>query len=615
MRMKIEPDLIDHSFRCVRLLSPKARISYFTAIFLQSLISLLDLLGLALIMKVILNYESNSTTNSNSVMNTFSFFDQFINKYNPNFVLLVVVGVFLLKGALALLLHSAVVHIMKLETIRLVKRLLRLIFTNRTSQYRNLTTQDISFSVQNATEITFKETLVPISIIISDTVLVFLISLNLFFSAKILFFPTLIYFLVIFLSLRKFEKRTIGNAYKSQWRSEVESRTYIDETASSLRELYVSSQLDWMLQKIQNSRKKGIRAGAVVSIAQLRPKYFYEMTFFGGIGILVAILMQSGKQEMIVSLLALFAISASRLIPSLLRLQFYLGIIQKSSEQSSRVFEILDSENVYGNSKIADTTFFGSSRSLESFYPEIKVRNLTFSYELNEEVKTITNLTFDVSPGEMIALVGPSGSGKSTIVDLILGYQKPDSGSVEISGMDPRSSFECWPGKVAYVPQRVTIYQGSLYSNVAVGNSNSADENSRNKVVELLDKVGLSEFLITLSDGLDTYLLDLGSNLSGGQIQRIGIARALYSNPMVIVFDESTSALDSYSENEIMELLLSFKQEKTMIFVAHRLSTIKTADRIFYVNKGVVEAEGTFRELRDLVPDFNRQVEILNVND
>jgi len=140
------------------------------------------------------------------------------------------------------------------------------------------------------------------------------------------------------------------------------------------------------------------------------------------------------------------------------------------------------------------------------------------------------------------------------------------------------------------------------------------DEASREKVVELLKIVGLTEFLFDLSNGIDTQLSEMGSNLSGGQIQRIGIARALHSNPKIIVLDESTSALDSYSESEIMDLLLSFRGEKTMIFVAHRLSTIKTADRIFYVNNGVIEAKGTFTELRDLVPDFNRQVEILNIN-
>jgi ATP-binding cassette subfamily C protein len=250
----------------------------------------------------------------------------------------------------------------------------------------------------------------------------------------------------------------------------------------------------------------------------------------------------------------------------------------------------------------------------DRFQPEITVRQLTFSYEINDEVKTITDLNFEIKPGEVIALVGPSGSGKSTIVDLILGYQSPGSGSVQISGLNPRIAFEKWPGNVAYVPQRVTIYQGSLFSNIAVGDSNSLDEASREKVVELLKIVGLTEFLFDLSNGIDTQLSEMGSNLSGGQIQRIGIARALHSNPKIIVLDESTSALDSYSESEIMDLLLSFRGEKTMIFVAHRLSTIKTADRIFYVNNGVIEAKGTFTELRDLVPDFNRQVEILNIN-
>jgi ABC-type bacteriocin/lantibiotic exporter with double-glycine peptidase domain len=608
------PDLLTHIIRCARLLSPRARISYTLAIFFQSFISLLDLIGLALIMKVILSYQTSNTTNPISGFNIFPIMDQIIYQFDLNYLLLIVVCVFILKGILALLLHSVVVHIMERETMRLVKRLLELIFANRTSRFRKLTTQDISFSIQNATEIVFKETLVPMSIIISDGVLIFLISLNLFFSAKILFFPMISYFFLIFLALRSFEKRSLGQAYKSQWTSEVQSRSYIDETASSLRELYASSKLNWMLEKIQESRKIGIRAGAIASIAQLRPKYFYEMAFFGGIGIMAYVSIYLKKDELIISLLALFVISASRMIPSLLRLQFYLGLIQKSNEQSARVFEILDTEFEKGTPLHSKSSCVDSPEVFDRFQPEITVRQLTFSYEINDEVKTITDLNFEIKPGEVIALVGPSGSGKSTIVDLILGYQSPGSGSVQISGLNPRIAFEKWPGNVAYVPQRVTIYQGSLFSNIAVGDSNSLDEASREKVVELLKIVGLTEFLFDLSNGIDTQLSEMGSNLSGGQIQRIGIARALHSNPKIIVLDESTSALDSYSESEIMDLLLSFRGEKTMIFVAHRLSTIKTADRIFYVNNGVIEAKGTFTELRDLVPDFNRQVEILNIN-
>jgi ABC-type multidrug transport system fused ATPase/permease subunit len=608
------PDLLVHVTRCARLLTPMARVAYVATIFFQSLISLLDLVGLALIMKIVLNFDTSDETDPKSGFSFFSQLDRIIYELDLNFLLIAVVSVFVLKGVLALLLHSIVVRIMARETLRLVRRLLLLIFENRTGRFRRLTTQDISFAIQNATEITFKETLVPMSIIISDAVLIFLISLNLFFSAKILFFPMVIYFLVIFLSLRNFERRSTSQAYRAQWVSEVQSRTNIDETVSSLRELYASSQLGWMLEKILESRRVGIRAGAIVSIAQLRPKYFYEMAFFGGIGIMALISAFSGREEAIISLLALFAISASRLIPSLLRLQFYLGVIQKSKEQSARVFEILDADSGLVSQLGSPHSDSDANGVSDCFEPKITVSKLTFSYEIEDEAKTISDLTFEVKPGEMIALVGPSGSGKSTIVDLVLGYQTPDTGSVLISGLDPRTAFKKWPGKIAYVPQRVTIYQGSLFSNVAVGESNDLVDVSRVKVVELLKKVGLTEFLSDLSNGIDTPLSEMGSNLSGGEIQRIGIARALYSEPEVLVLDESTSALDSYSESEIMELLLSFKKEKTLIFVAHRLSTIKTADRVFYVNNGVIEGEGTFMELRERVPDFNRQVEILSTD-
>jgi ABC-type bacteriocin/lantibiotic exporter with double-glycine peptidase domain len=163
------------------------------------------------------------------------------------------------------------------------------------------------------------------------------------------------------------------------------------------------------------------------------------------------------------------------------------------------------------------------------------------------------------------------------------------------------------------VPQNISIFDASLYENVAIG-SELSDEPSRSRVASLLVSVGLGELLNELEKGIDTNLGEMGSVLSGGQIQKIGIARALFSNPQILIFDESTSSLDSISESEIMDLLLSLRTEKTLIFVAHRLSTIKTVDRILYVNAGVIEAEGNFTELRSKVANFDTQVKLLDLS-
>jgi ABC-type multidrug transport system fused ATPase/permease subunit len=182
---------------------------------------------------------------------------------------------------------------------------------------------------------------------------------------------------------------------------------------------------------------------------------------------------------------------------------------------------------------------------------------------------------------------------------------------VLISGLAPRNCFLEWPGSVAYVPQNVTIYNGSLFANVAIGVPVGLESSER--VQHLLEKVGLGEFLENLERGLESELSEMGSSLSGGQIQRIGIARALFTDPGILVFDESTSSLDSSSENAIMKYLLSFKGDKTIIVIAHRLSTIQSADRIIYLSEGRVMAEGDFDSLQKFLPQFKEQVSLLNV--
>jgi ATP-binding cassette subfamily C protein len=357
----------------------------------------------------------------------------------------------------------------------------------------------------------------------------------------------------------------------------------------------------------------GTTAGAKISIGQLRPKYFYEIALLGGVGVIALVTSLSGNSTDALTFLTLFIVSASRMIPSLLRIQFYLSIFQKSKEQTHKIFEILRTMNptdfIDHRSKILHAP---PANSLE-FTADISIKNLYFSYNETLEKPTIEDISLTIAHGQTVAIVGSSGAGKSTLVDLLLGYQQPTSGEILISGLEPRKCFQTWPGKVAYVPQKVSLYSGSIYGNIAVGLSDKPSAYRTTEVESLLSQVGLQDFLKSLPKGMDSEVSEFGSNLSGGQTQRIGIARALFSNPSILVFDESTSSLDSTSEDAIMRFLLSYKGKKTMIFVAHRLSTIRTADRIIYLKAGKFIAEGNFETLQELVPEFKQQVSILNV--
>ena len=605
---KIKSNYFVHIRHCLRLLSKRARVFYFVLLFAQVCIAALDLVGLALIMQIVLGMQGASSGVAKVTSVFFSPLDEFLKNSNPETLLLVIVLVFIAKGMIAIGLHTLNVKLVANETSKLMLRLIRKLSDRRTTHFKKLTIQDISYILYNATEMVFRETLVPFSIILADLVLLVLISINLFLNVERLFLPTVAYFFLIFLYLRIKETRSTSHAYKVQLDGEIRSRQLVIETFASLRELYSSDKLSLFISKVSETRNKGINAGSVISISQLRPKYFYEMALFGGLG-LIAFVSHSGKdQALLLTYLTFFLVSSSRAIPSLLRIQYYLGIFNKAAKQSNQIFDVLRIDEIDSSVHSEQPAPISGDTSKERFTPEIKMIGVSFSYKDNNEAALIDRLTLNISCGEMVAIVGPSGAGKSTVVDLLLGYLEPISGTIEISGTSPRQAFRSWPGKVSYVPQKVTVYEDSLYFNVSLDSEDSATSEKIQKVVGLLERVGLGDYVGALSNGVHSQLSEFGNNLSGGQIQRIGIARALFSDPEIIIFDESTSSLDSTSESLIMELIGSYKHTKTIILIAHRLSTIRNSDKVFYLDSGKITGVGTFDELRKLLPDFDNQV-------
>jgi ABC-type multidrug transport system fused ATPase/permease subunit len=244
------------------------------------------------------------------------------------------------------------------------------------------------------------------------------------------------------------------------------------------------------------------------------------------------------------------------------------------------------------------------------FNPLIEVSELGFTYP-GAKHPVITNISLTVNPGDIMALVGPSGSGKTTLVDLILGLIRPNSGSVKISSESPEHAIKGFPGAISYVPQEVEIFPTTLRRNLAMGFDERKIPDSC--FWAALEAAQLDEFVLALPNGLDTHLSMSGINLSGGQKQRLGIARALFTNPRVLVLDESTSALDSNTESQIVKTIQALAGDITVIIIAHRLSSIKDLEMIYYIGNGQVLGKGNFQKLKDLVPEFAYQANLMSL--
>jgi len=260
-----------------------------------------------------------------------------------------------------------------------------------------------------------------------------------------------------------------------------------------------------------------------------------------------------------------------------------LPIITKGFESISSIGEILSADDVENNVGKSD---------VPTLHGEYDFSDIHFSYDNDQHL--LRGLNLHVNAGETIAIVGESGSGKSTLMNLVLGFNFPNSGTVKVDGNDiTKINLHEYRKHLAVVPQNSVLFTGTIRENITYGMKNVSDETLK----KVLDAALLSDFIGKLPQGVDTPLEEHGANLSGGQRQRLSIARALIRNPDVIIFDEATSALDTISEKEIQEAINNLSKDKTTFIVAHRLSTIRNADRIAVIKEGICCEIGTYDEL------------------
>jgi ABC-type bacteriocin/lantibiotic exporter with double-glycine peptidase domain len=392
----------------------------------------------------------------------------------------------------------------------------------------------------------------------------------------------------------------------------INSYRLIFELFDNYREVFVKNKVESYEERIFSSRKIVASSMAEQQFLPTIGKYVIESSV-----ILLGLFVSAYQFLMYdaitaISALTIFLAAGSRFAPLVMRMQQYAIQMKSSSGLAEPALVIMDEIKKYDFSKpvqhkINVTTALEVSR----FIPSISLRNVEFTYDTRLAWKLDIS-SLDIEAGSQIAVVGPSGGGKSTLVDIILGVLEPDKGNVLISGLTPKTLIKRWPGLIGYVPQKITAFKGSLIENVALGIN--AEEIDVERVKEVLE---LSQFYSNTESGnlLNYEVTDKGTNLSGGQLQRLGIARALYSNPKVIVLDEATSALDGQTEEAISKTINSLKGLATVILIAHRLSSVRKADQVIYIEGGNLIAKGTISEVRRLVPNFEAQAQLMGLQD
>lgn len=386
--------------------------------------------------------------------------------------------------------------------------------------------------------------------------------------------------------------------------------TYRETTVLNRRELYVES--------FEGLVRTSARASAGNMYMMEIPKYILETALVIGGFALALVQFLTRDLSAAAATVALFLAAGFRVIPSLLRLQGAGIGIRSAAAASRKTLEIADFLGTHPAPDSAGQAMDTRAEVIKAliarghgdFEASVKVEDITVSYR-NADSPALRHASLVVQPGQSLALVGSTGAGKSTLADVLLGVVEPDEGHVTISGRPPREAIVTWPGAIAYVPQEVALTDGTVRDNVALGLPRAAVDDEL--VWEALRRARLADFLRDERDGLDTVVGERGVRLSGGQRQRLGIARALYTRPRLLLLDEATSALDAETEQLITQTLQELEGDVTTITVAHRLATIRHADQVAYLKDGVIEARGTFDEVRAAVPDFARQAKILGL--
>ncbi|MFC5791200.1 ABC transporter ATP-binding protein [Agromyces tardus] len=353
---------------------------------------------------------------------------------------------------------------------------------------------------------------------------------------------------------------------------------------------------DARLRRARASREMGILADA--------PRYLLEIGFVFAILGISAILFTTVSPSEAITVLGVFAAASLRALPTLNRISGSLATIRTGRAGLDIVSDAIDELDAGGIHE-------ERPRSLVRFEGDIELRDVSFRYADSEQL-VLRNVSLRIPHNTTIAFVGSSGAGKSTLLDLVLGLLTPTDGAVEVGGRAIQDDLAAWYGELGVVPQDVFLLNDTLTANIAFGVP--ADGVDRARVREVITMAQLDALVADLPQGLDTVVGERGVRLSGGQRQRIGLARALYRRPSVLVLDEATSALDNLTEHEIASTLAGLQGSLTILIVAHRLSTVRHADRLIFLSEGQIDAQGTFEEVRAQNAEFARLVELGELN-
>jgi ABC-type multidrug transport system fused ATPase/permease subunit len=469
------------------------------------------------------------------------------------------------------------------------------------------TTQENLYSVQLGVSTLITGILGSFLGFLADAMLLLILFTGLIFVDLVSTIATLIFFIGVGIALHKLLNVRVRLLSEQTVSNTIQLNSRILEIVTAYRELVVRDRREYYLSEISKVRLEGAKLESELGFVPNISKYAIDISLVLGSLMIAGLQFAVNDARHAVGSLLIFLVAAMRIGPAVLRLQQSILTMKNGTATARPTLVLLSQESTSVIEPQNKFEISGFDINHRGFIPKVEITELTFSY-VKDSPWALSDINLSIEPSTMVAIVGPSGAGKTTLVDLILGIFPPDKGKVEISNQAPHESFRAHPGAVAYVPQEVFISNGTVKENVCLGFN--AEEISEEVTWDAIRSASLETFVKSLDLGINTPVGEFGSRLSGGQRQRLGIARALLTKPSLLVLDEATSSLDSLSESEISQSINKIRGEVTVIVIAHRLSTVRDADQVIYLEKGRILAQGSFDEVQRSIPSFATQVKL-----
>lgn len=566
--------------------------------------ALLDMIGVASIMPFIAVLTNPGLVETNPILNMIyikSIKFGIESEYQFLFFLGILVFIILV---FSLIFKSITTYVQLrfcyMREFSICKRLIESYLHQPYSWFLNRDSSELGKSILSETSLVVSGGIRPVINIISQLLVVIALSILLILINPKISIMAILIFSFCYGVIYKLARGYLNHLGKERTKANELRFSVINDAFGAAKEVKVGGlEENYIKLFLKPAKTFSLNQASLQVIGQL-PRFGLEAIIFGSIILIILFLMGKGFTfTNLLPLLALYAFAGYRILPALQQVYF-------SMAQLRFISPALD--KLHNDLKNLQEPNFQNNPGLIKFEKKITLNNVNYIYP-NSSRLILKDINLDIEANSTVGFVGSTGSGKTTIVDIILGLLEAKKGTVEVDGkIITKQNVKSWQRSIGYVPQSVYLANDTIARNIAFGVDN---KNLNIDTVMNVSKIAnLNDFVENeLPEKYQTVVGERGARLSGGQLQRIGIARALYHKPKLLILDEATSALDSLTEQAVMEAIFKLKKKITIIIITHRLSTIKICDNIFYLKKGEIKSKGTFNELIDNDKNFSLMVD------